>query len=121
MAKYVLFSGRVNRLTYIIGSLLWFIIFILFAKISFSNAAFLNNPTYPYILFGFGLILLVYNYSLMTKRYNDIGKGDYNKLYKDNFFKIPRLDLWFQEGEIKNNKYGTKPRNGIDLKALIIP
>ncbi len=106
-----LFQGRINRKTYVVGSIIVFIVSILIVLYAISSAGKFNLGFDIFILFIF-LVNIAFFISLRVRRAHDIGQSFIRT--------VPQIaaNFWeYQEGEKKSNKYGESPNN--DKRNLV--
>jgi len=111
--NYFTFTGRAPRSEYnywtLFNILLGFIITIV--VIGAGDDSNLNNWTSL-----FSLALLPANISTILRRLHDTGKSGWNWFWFLTIIAIPVVSYWliFQEGEHRDNKYGSNPLSSND-------
>lgn len=124
-----LFTGRLNRMTYLVGYILWVMLFYVFL---FSHQLFRDYLTYYWFIFTvLSYFVLI---SITVRRIQDVGLSPYTILlligtiivaqffpHERIFSLIVRLALillvvW--PGEKKKNQYGKAPKPHLELKKL---
>lgn len=123
--KKSLFSGRMNRRNYFIGSIiLLFILFIPWALIVFVSTIFgidyQNSISTLILLLIIYAVYIIYSISLSVKRVHDLGYSSW--ILSVGVIPFANLILLimmiFGGGNETSNKYGSKPPSKIDIKEI---
>lgn len=124
-----LYSGRIGRKSYILGSLLLlficvvaFTVPLIFSVILF-NLLSLNSQAFLFTSLNFAWIIIVaiiawvYSFSLCMRRLHDMGKSRWWLVISV----LPLINLWlvFQKGDADKNQYGDVPPKDAKLLATI--
>jgi uncharacterized membrane protein YhaH (DUF805 family) len=111
-----LFSGRINRLQYLFGSL--FVALVLIVGITPFKSL---QETRLFVVFGV-IAFFVFSYSLVVRRVHDTGHAWYFMLLW--FVPFVGFFFWlyilFQKGEIAENVYGQPPNNNRKFFEMLL-
>lgn len=122
--KYLknLFSGRINRTQYIIGSIALFVLFIL----GILGTLLFNSDDSSIFLFMFYLLVFGYSFyslSLTVRRFHDLGKEGLYVITLGmpiiNLFFLIRL--LFSSGQKVKNEYGSPVQGDTSLRLIFNP
>lgn len=113
-----LYSGRLNRRTYLVGSIILAIIYWLIGLIVGSLGY--GSGVFSLVYWILLILMIVFGLSLSVRRFHDLGQTGWLCI----LLAIPLVDIgvWFYlllaPGKMGSNVYGAQPADALELQKV---